>query len=456
LENNFLKLFQIPETRQRIFRTLALLICYRVGFQIPLPGMSAQFLQQAGDRGVVGLLSALSGGALGQTTIFALGIMPYISASIIFSMLTKVSPALEAVAKEGAAGQKKINQWTRLATVPIALIQSLFIYLGIFRTTPEMVERSMQGNFALALIVISGLIAGAMIVMWIGELITEHGVGNGASLIIMAGIISTMPANFAMVSKSADFWNIVVFLMLIWIVTIFVVVYMHKGARRVPIQYARLQRGRRVYGGQRHFLPLKVNMAGVMPIIFASVLFVIPGVLFKWVGWGYMERVFLDTTGFVHTTLYLLLIFSFCFFWNRLMFQPEEIAKNLREHGSFIPGIRPGQKTAEYLSGVLTRITLAGAAFLALIAVLPSFITKDSNLTQEMQYFLGGTSVLIVVGVALELVDKLNAQLVMKAYEGGTAPSPKGGSGGASWTRPSSSQGGGAGGSASGGRGATS
>jgi preprotein translocase subunit SecY len=440
LENNFLKLFQIPETRQRIFRTLALLICYRVGFQIPLPGMSPQFLQQVGDRGVMGLISALSGGALGQTTIFALGIMPYISASIIFSMLTKVSPTLEAVAKEGAAGQKKINQWTRLATVPIALIQSLFIYLGVFRADPNMVSQSMQGNPALALIVIFGLIAGAMIVMWVGELITEHGVGNGASLIIMAGIIAELPSSFAQVYKSPDFWSILVFLVIIWVVTIFVVVYMHKGARRIPIRYARLQRGNREYGGQHHFLPLKVNMAGVMPIIFASVLFVIPGVVFDWIGWGYMQRVFQDTTGFVHTALYLLMIFSFCFFWNRLMFQPEEIAKNLREHGSFIPGLRPGQKTAEYLSGVLTRITLAGAAFLACIAVLPSFITKDSNLTLQMQYFLGGTSVLIVVGVALELVDKLNAQLVMKAYEGGGAPTAKGG-GGASWTRPRSGKG---------------
>ena len=441
MENNFLKLFQIPETRQRIFRTLALLICYRLGFQIPLPGMSAEFLQQTGDRGVVGMLSALSGGALGQTTIFALGIMPYISASIIFSMLTKVSPTLEAVAKEGAAGQKKINQWTRLATVPIALIQSLFIYLGIFRTTPNMVTQSMQGNIALAFIVIAGLIAGAMIVMWIGELITEHGVGNGASLIIMAGIISEIPSNVMIVRESPDFWNIMVFLSLVWIITIFVVVYMHKGARRIPIQYARLQRGRRVYGGQRHFLPLKVNMAGVMPIIFASVLFVIPGVVFKWLGLGYLERVFQDTTGFIHTALYLVMIFSFCFFWNRLMFQPEEIAKNLREHGSFIPGIRPGQKTAEYLSGVLTRITLAGAAFLAVIAVLPGFITKDSNLTLQMQYFLGGTSVLIVVGVALELVDKLNAQLVMKAYEGGSAPAAKGAGGSTSWTRPGGGKG---------------
>lgn len=453
MENNFLKLFKIPETRQRIVRTLGLLIAYRVGFQIPIPGMDADYLRESGTAGIFGLLSALSGGALGQTTIFALGIMPYISASIIFSMLTKVSPQLEAVAKEGASGQKKINQWTRLATVPIALIQAIFVYTGLFLRTPDMIDASMQDNrIALAFVVVGALVTGALLVMWIGELITEYGVGNGASLIIMAGIIASMPSSIATLSGSDDFWNMMVFLLLVWAVTIFVVVFMHKGARRIPIQYARLQRGRRVYGGQRHFLPLKVNMAGVMPIIFASVLFVIPGILFKWMGWDYGERMFSSPTGFVYTTLYLVLIFSFCFFWNRLMFQPTEIANNLREHGSFIPGIRPGAKTAEYLSNVLTRITLAGAAFLAVVAVLPSYITKGSNLTTSMQYFLGGTSVLIVVGVALELVDKLQAQLVMKAYDGsggagaGDAPAMpagggkgkgkrKGGATGASWTR---------------------
>lgn len=445
MENNFLKLFKIPETRQRILRTLGLLIAYRVGFQIPIPGMDPKFLSETAGDSIFGLLSALSGGAIGQTTIFALGIMPFISASIIFSMLTKVSPQLEAVAKEGAAGQKKINQWTRLTTVPIALVQAIFIYTGVFLQNPQMIDVSMRDNkLGLAFIVIGALLTGALLVMWIGELITEYGVGNGASLIIMAGIIAGMPSSIAQLKENDNFWNVMVFLLIVWAITIFVVVFMHKGARRIPIQYARLQRGRRVYGGQRHFLPLKVNMAGVMPIIFASVLFVIPGILFGWAGWGYGQRMFSDPTGFVYTALYLVLIFSFCFFWNRLMFQPEDIAKNLREHGSFIPGIRPGAKTAEYLSRVLTRITLAGAAFLAVVAVLPAFITKDSSLTMEMRYFLGGTSVLIVVGVALELVDKLQAQLVMKAYDGGGAPPAVGtkpgkgkgvARGGASWTK---------------------
>tara|TARA_R110002126_G_scaffold3933_1_gene21645 strand:+ start:13052 stop:14371 length:1320 start_codon:yes stop_codon:yes gene_type:complete len=432
VENNFLKLFKIPETRKRISVTLMLLVAYRVGFQIPIPGMSSEFLKSTGDQGLFGMLSALSGGAIGQTTIFALGIMPFISASIIFSMLTKVSPTLEAVAKEGAAGHKKINQWTRLVAVVIALVQSLFIYSGIFLQTEGMVDESMANQkLGLMFLVVCSLVGGAMLVMWISELITEYGVGNGASLIIMAGIIAVMPSNLVAIRTSPDFWQIILFLSAVWIGTIFVVVFMHKGARRVPIQYARLTRGRRVYGGQRHYLPIKVNMAGVMPIIFASVLFVIPGIIFDWFKWQSVARMFQDQTGFIYVSTYLVLIFSFCFFWNRLMFQPEEIANNLRESGSFIPGIRPGQKTAEFLSNVLTRITLAGAAFLAAIAVLPAFITKDSGMTMSMQYFVTGTSVLIVVGVALELVDKLNAQLAMKTFD------PAGGDGkaGAGWTQ---------------------
>jgi len=398
-----------------------------VGFQIPIPGMDPKFMEGRQDNVLFGLMSAFSGGAIGQTVIFGLGIMPYISASIIFSMLTKVSPTLEAIQKEGASGQKKINQWTRLAVVPIALLQGLVIYTGVFLQSPNFVHSSMRNHqVVLGLIVVLSLLAGALVVMWIGELITEHGVGNGASLIIMAGIVAEMPDALFRLAGSGDFWQTVLYLVAVWAVTVFCVVYIHKGARRVPIQYARLTRGRRVYGGQRHYLPLKVNMAGVMPIIFASILFVVPGVLFRWLGWGWMTEIFNDQTGFVYITTYGVLIFAFCFFWNRLMFQPEEIANNLREHGSFIPGIRPGARTAEYLGNIVTRITLAGAAFLTAIAIFPAFITKGSPMPPTMQYFLGGTSVLIVVGVALELVDRLNAQLVMRNYggfmKGGASP----------------------------------
>lgn len=418
MEQSFLNLFRIEETRNKIVNTVLLLLAYRLGFQVPIPGMSPEFLENTAQGSVLGMMSAFSGGAIGQTTIFGLGIMPYISASIIFSMLSKVSPTIEAVAKEGAAGQKKINQWTRLSVVPIAILQAIFVFTGVFLQSPNMVDESMKDHtFVLGLVVVLSLLAGALIVMWIGELITEHGVGNGASLIIMAGIIAEMPSALITMSDDENFWQMLLQILGIWLVTVFFVTYIHKGARRVPIQYARLTRGRRVYGGQRHYLPLKVNMAGVMPIIFASVIFVIPGLLFAWLDIGWLQRIFNDNTGFVYVSLYVALVFGFCFFWNRLMFQPEEIADNLREHGSFIPGIRPGAKTAEYLSNVLTRITIAGAAFLAIIAVLPSFITKGSALPQSLQYFLGGTSVLIVVGVALELVDRLQSQMVMKAYD---------------------------------------
>jgi preprotein translocase subunit SecY len=430
VEGSYLRLFSVPETRKKIFTTLMLLVAYRVGFHVPIPGMSAEFMETMSQNALFGLISAFSGGAIGQTVIFGLGIMPYISASIIFSMLTKVSPTLEAVQKEGAAGQKKINQWTRLAVVPIAFLQGLLIYTGVFLKQPQMVEPYMQGHpVILGLIVISTLLAGALFVMWLGELITEHGVGNGASLIIMAGIVSNIPSAMARMAGQPEFWQMVLTTIGIWVVTIFVVVFIHKGARRVPIQYARLTRGRRVYGGQRHYLPLKVNMAGVMPIIFASVLFIIPTMLFEWLGLVQLRAIFNDQTGFMYVCTYISLVFAFCFFWNRLMFQPDEIAKNLREHGSFIPGIRPGARTAEYLTNILTRITLAGAAFLALVAVYPNFVTKNTPIPNDLRYFLGGTSVLIVVGVALELVDRLNAQLVMREYDG------MAGSSGPRWTK---------------------
>jgi preprotein translocase subunit SecY len=294
-----------------------------------------------------------------------------------------------------------------------------------------------------ALGVVLALTAGTIFVMWLGELITEYGLGNGSSLIIMAGIIAQMPGSMQGIWKQQDDpWNTILTLVGIWVSIVLVVVFIQKGERRVPIQYARLTRGRRVYGGQRHYLPLKINMAGVMPIIFASAIFIIPGVLFNVVGLERVAAVFNDSDGFVYVTLYVVLVFFFCFFWNNLMFRPEEIADNLREHGSFVPGIRPGAKTAAYLKDILTRITLAGAVFLAFLAVLPNFITGNiQGLAGRLAYFLGGTSVLIVVGVAMDLVDRLNAQLVMRNYEGFVKGKGTGGAGGlgggAGWARKS-------------------
>ena len=424
-----LQLFRVPETRRRLVNTMLLLLAYRVGFHIPIPGLDPDFLRDLSSTGsnAFGLLSAFTGGDLGNTVLFALGIMPYISASIIFSVLGKVSPAIEAIQKEGASGQKKINQWTRLSVIPIALIQSLLIWFGFFKDA----QITQNSGIGMMLVVILSLMGGAFLVMWIGELITEYGIGNGASLIIMAGIIATMPGSLNKVLRQQDdAYNTILTLAGIWVGVVLFIVFIQKAERRIPIQYARLARGRRVYGGQRHYLPLKVNMAGVMPIIFAGALFVIPGVLFGFLGLQSLANVFSDTDGFIYITFYLVLVFGFCFFWNNLMFRPEEIADNLREHGSFVPGIRPGQKTAEYLKDILTRITLAGAIFLALIAVLPNFVTGNiPGLQGELAFFLGGTSVLIVVGVALDMVDRLNAELVMRNYDGFMKGKPTGGSG---------------------------
>jgi preprotein translocase subunit SecY len=275
------------------------------------------------------------------------------------------------------------------------------------------------------------LTAGAMFCMWVGELITEYGIGNGASLIIMAGICADIPLALAQMAGDVDFYDTIVYLVGLWIAIVVVIVYITKGTRRIPIQYARLTKGQRVYGGQKHFLPLKINMAGVMPIVFASIIFVLPGVLFAALDLNWLETVFNDPRGFVHIVLQITLIFAFCFFWNRLMFQPDQIAKDLMERGSFIPGLRPGQKTAEFLDHTLTRITVVGAAFLAVLSVLPGFVTASTPLSPAMAYFLGGTSVLIVVGVAMDIVDKLNAQLVMRNYEGFM----KGNANAAGWTR---------------------
>ena len=422
MQNRVLQLLRIPETRQKIFTTLGLLAAYRIGFHIPVPAISPSLVEQireSSSASVFGLMSAFTGSAIGQATIFSLGIMPYISASIIFSVLGKVSPKIEAIQKEGASGQKRINQWTRLSVVPISLIQALFIWFGVLSKTPGLVA---QGNaFGMMFSTVLALMAGSLLVMWIGELITEHGIGNGASVIIMAGIIATLPSSLIglLQNQPEDAWGVLLKLVFIWVAIVVLIVFIQKGERRIPIQYARLARGRRVYGGPKHFLPLKVNMAGVMPIIFASALFIPPGIMVEALGWSWGQEVMRDTDGFFYITGSLALVFGFCFFWNNLMYRPDEMADNLRENGAAIPGYRPGSKTAEFLKGTLTRLTLAGGVFLALIAVLPNFITANiPALSPQLAYFLGGTSILIVVGVAMDLVDKLNAQLVMRNYDG--------------------------------------
>ncbi len=422
--DQLLALFRIPELRRKISVTFLMLLIYRLGFQVPLPGLNLAQVKTAAEKvaqgafgGLFGIMNAFTGAGIGNAVIFSLGVMPYISASIIFSLLVKVLPSLEALSKEGAAGQKKINQYTRLATVPICILQAIFILFGVI-LNPNYGLVTGQVSMAYGLLVILALTAGTMFIMWLGEQITEYGIGNGVSLIIMAGIIARLPSSLKQfLAVSDDPRQMSVILAAIWAGVVLVVVYIHRGQRRIPIQQAKLTRGRKVIGGARHYLPLRVNQAGVMPIIFAGALFMAPNLLATVPGLRWMGEVFRPGS-FLYIVCYASLIFFFSFFWVRLMFQPEEIANNLKEYGSFIPGIRPGKATADYLSFVLDRITLAGAAFLAVIAILPNLVTSNLRIPLMVSYFMGGTSILIVVSVALDIVDSLNSHLLMRNYDG--------------------------------------
>ncbi|MEO0480956.1 MAG: preprotein translocase subunit SecY [Planctomycetota bacterium] len=428
---SFLNLLRVKEIRTRILVTLGLLFCYRIGFVIPLPGVNTSLIDDASSDGggfqsVLGLMNVLTGAQLQGASLFALGVMPYISASIIFSLLTKVVPSLEKISKEGPSGQRKINRYTRYATIPICLVQALFVILGPLSATGQgsLIHPEVNENFLpYALLVMVSLTAGTLFIMWLGEQITQHGIGNGISLIIMGGIVAGLPKAFTGAFTVNDEFTAETYQRLLlflgaWIAAVVAVVYMTKAQRRIPIQQSKQTRGRRVYGGQRHFLPLKVNHAGVMPIIFASALLIIPSFIGSAVDSQFLQS-FAYARGFWYILIYGVMIFFFSFFWTSLMFQPTDIADNLKDHGSFIPGIRPGKNTAEFLEKTMLRITLAGAAFLTLVAVFPSLISGSfSSLDPTLIYFMSGTSILIVVGVALDLVEKLNGLLVMRNYEG--------------------------------------
>ena len=434
-------LFKVPEIRNKILITMGLLLIYRIGFYIPLPGVNAQEIFKGlgsvdGVGRLFGMMNVLTGGSLQSATLFSLGVMPYISASIIFSLLTKAVPALEKIAKEGASGQRKINQYTRLATVLICLVQSWFVIGGSLSgaSGERMLHIGVNDWFGLyTIVVMVSLTAGTMFIMWLGEQITENGIGNGISLIIMAGIISNLsPALSSYVTMGMDTsaWQSLLMFIGAWAVTVVAVVFMTKAQRRIPIQQAKQARGRQVYGGQKTYLPFKVNQAGVMPIIFGSALLMIPAMLGTAMGVTFLEQSFGAQNGFWYVVSFGAMVYFFAFFWTSMMFQPNEIAKNLQEGGSFIPGIRPGKPTALFLEQTMVRITLAGATFLTVIAVMPSLIGSSGNSTSMVLiYFMSGTSILIVVGVALDMVEKINALLVMRNYEG--AMSEGGGGGGA-------------------------
>ncbi len=432
-------IFRIPDLRNKIIFTLALLIMYRIGFHIPNPCFDqakiAEVTKHRDTESPIGrateYMRIFTGGTLDKSSIFGLGIMPYITASIILMLLGEVVPALKKLRQEGQTGHKKIQEYTRYLAVLICLIQSMmfmkmlgkFIYPGM----------ETQG-------VIMGIVsmtAGTIFLMWLGEQIDEYGIGNGISLIIMAGIVSRMPWAVGMLLENVNLRvgapagtispAKLLFLIASFVFVVAGAILITQGQRRIPIQQAKMMRGRRMYGGQRHYLPLRVNHGGVMPIIFASAFMMFPPVIIEQFTRieSFRNSAILDTvqgalrhTAFTYNTIYMLLIFLFAYFWVTVQFQPREMAKNLRDSGSFIPGLRPGRRTADYLETVMTRITYFGASFLAIIAVVPTIISISLGIDWRVATFLGGTGLLIVVSVSLDLVQKIEANLLMRSYEG--------------------------------------
>ena len=425
------EIFRVPDLRKKVLWTFVLLFVYRIGNYILLPGANPEAFTRGivGQGGLFGVLNAISGSAIGSATVFSLGVMPYISASIVFSLLAKMVPALEQVAKEGAAGQKKINQWTRWATVPICLFQAFFVVWSTLAkdarvSAHPVISPENFDNFFYKMMLVLVLTGGTLFIMWLGEKISELGVGQGTSLIIMAGIVARVPTIFESITNSeTSKTQFIAEVFGLFIVVVWSVVFFTKAHRRIPIQQAKLTRGRRQLGGARHFIPLKVNASGVMPIIFAQTIFLVPNLIAQIPNMSWVNELF-GYDSFMHIVLLIVMIFFFAYFWTAIYFQPKEMANQLKEGGSFIPGIRPGQRTADFLEGVMVRTTLVGAAFLSVIALLPQFANEAFSIAgRGLAGVIGGTSILITVGVCLDLVDKINAQLVMRNYEGFTGSS---------------------------------
>ena len=436
-------IFKIPELRKKIFFTVAMLCIYRIGFHVPVPGIDqdalAKFSQPSGESGspfgrVADYLQIFTGGTLRQSSLFGLGIMPYISASIIFKLMVTVVPFLEKLHKEGETGRKKIQEYTRYATVGICLIQSAFWL--VFMRKNQFVYPDIELNhwFMFFTMGVVAMTAGTIFLMWLGEQIDEYGIGNGISLIIMAGIISRMPWAIKSVIDQADFSieapasaigpSKLIFLMLAFVGVVAGAIFITQAQRRIPIQQAKMTRGRRVYGGQRQYLPLRVNHGGVMPIIFASTIMLFPSLVFgQLAGWSnsrilYEINAAFQYQAFTYNFLYIAMIYFFAYFWTTVQFQPKEMANNLRDYGSFIPGLRPGRRTAEYLEKVMARITYVGAGFLAIIAVVPTVVFLWLDVPFTVSTFLGGTGLLIVVSVSLDLVQRIETNLIMRNYAG--------------------------------------
>jgi preprotein translocase subunit SecY len=415
---------RIPELRRRLGFTLMMLAVYRIGVAIPTPGVNGQAMSDyfaAASGTALDMVNLFSGGALERFSIFALGIMPYISASIILQLMTLVVPYLEQLKKEGEQGQKKITQYTRYGTVLLALIQGLFISIGLEQIqTPNGGQVVSHGGWDFRLMTMLTLTAGTSFIMWIGEQISERGVGNGISLIIFAGIVASLPSamvtTFSYVRQGELGPLQLIVLAIIMALTIAAIIFIERGQRRIPIQYAKRVVGRKMYGGQSTHLPLKVNTAGVIPPIFASSLLIFPATIAQFATVPFVQNIadYLNPGGLTYNLVYVTGIIFFCYFYTAIVFNPQDVAENLQKFGGFIPGIRPGKRTAEYIDRILTRLTLGGAIYVSLICVLPTVLIARFN----VPFFFGGTALLIVVSVAIDTVSQMQAHLIQRNYEG--------------------------------------
>jgi preprotein translocase subunit SecY len=441
-------IFAIPDLRKRIFFTFGLLAVYRFGAFIPTPGVDPAAIEEftkAAQGTILGFLNLFSGGALGRMTIFALGIMPYISASIILQLLTVVWPYLEKLSKEGDLGRKKITQYTRYGTVALSIIQSLGISFFLERTTaPGGAPLVPHPGWGFRLLTVLTLTTGTAFVMWLGEQITERGVGNGISLIIFAGIVVGLPRAIFTTIEDVRTGAMSIFVVILFVIfailVVGAIVLMERAQRRIPVQYAKRVVGRRIYGGQSTYLPLRLNTGGVIPVIFAASILSFPQTIGQMIDSPIVKAI-TRALGYgepLYNLVYLVSIVFFCYFYTSIIFNPQDTAENMRKYGGFVPGIRPGQRTAEFIDTILTRITLVGAIYLSLVAILPEILITgfkvatipyiggalDAALPRwfteglGVKFYFGGTSLLIVVGVAMDTVQQIEAQMVMRHYDG--------------------------------------
>ncbi len=436
---SFANCFKIPELRRKILFTLGIIFAYRVGCFIPTPGVNGaalgEFFQRmsAGGQGsIFGVMNMFSGGALAKATIFALGIMPYISSSIIMQLLTAVIPSLERLSKEGQAGYHKINQYTRYGTLALALVQSFFIALWLEDKSGTVFGGLQVVNhpgWGFRFITVVTLSTGTLLLMWLGEQIQEKGIGNGISLIITAGIISGAPAAFqqlmALLSPTAggvrQLQPLTLLIMVVFLIVVILgITLITQAQRKIPVQYARRVVGRKVYGGQSTYIPLKVDTSGIIAIIFAQSIIMFPATLASFIpneGFRTLAS-FMQRGHAFYYAIYSFLIVFFCYFYTAIVFNPVDVAENMKKQGGFIPGVRPGAQTADYLDFVMTRITLAGALFICIIAIMPDAIMASFRVPYQVATFFGGTGVLIMVGVMLDTMKQIESHLVMRHYDG--------------------------------------